>query len=312
MFVIDDGSTDGTKEVVAGYSEKFRRRGLSFHYVYQENQGQSTAINCGLKLISGDYLIWPDADDWYAESDALEIMAASLADTTDDVGCCHCLSSYIDERNLEITHKNPARPTAEADLFEDCLFDANGFVWGAGNYMLKTHVGLNETNGRSIFTAKDAAQNSQLLLPVLYEKKCVIINKYLFNILQRVASHSRKKLAFEKEFSKYNAYHNAVINTLDSMEMLAIKRERYKREIDTKYNDLKLRICFAHGKTKDYRNLYKQMAGMESSPCKKRKRLYYLSYVPCGWIVHKTMGAYYKRATNVLRRCIGKFRKFFA
>ena len=34
---IDDGSTDGTKDVVLSYKEKFQKAGISFEYVYKEN-----------------------------------------------------------------------------------------------------------------------------------------------------------------------------------------------------------------------------------------------------------------------------------
>ena len=36
---IDDGSTDGTKDIVLSYKEKFENRGIPFIYVYKENGG---------------------------------------------------------------------------------------------------------------------------------------------------------------------------------------------------------------------------------------------------------------------------------
>ncbi len=34
---VDDGSTDGTKDVVLSYKDKFESRGIPFMYVYKEN-----------------------------------------------------------------------------------------------------------------------------------------------------------------------------------------------------------------------------------------------------------------------------------
>jgi len=41
MIIIDDGSTDNTKQVIDGYIEKFQKRGFSLNYIYQGNQGLS-------------------------------------------------------------------------------------------------------------------------------------------------------------------------------------------------------------------------------------------------------------------------------
>jgi glycosyltransferase involved in cell wall biosynthesis len=56
ILVIDDGSTDRTKEVALGYSDVV--------YIYQENQGLSAARNTGISRSKGAYLIFLDADDW--------------------------------------------------------------------------------------------------------------------------------------------------------------------------------------------------------------------------------------------------------
>ena len=58
IFVIDDGSTDESAAVIKSYISKFEEKQIKLDYIYQENAGQSYAINRGLKLFSGDYLAW--------------------------------------------------------------------------------------------------------------------------------------------------------------------------------------------------------------------------------------------------------------
>lgn len=58
-IVVDDGSTDNTSEVVAGYVEKDDR----IKYIYQSNQGQAAARNTAIKISSGKYFQFLDADD---------------------------------------------------------------------------------------------------------------------------------------------------------------------------------------------------------------------------------------------------------
>jgi glycosyltransferase involved in cell wall biosynthesis len=58
-LVVDDGSTDNTREVVESYARKDPR----IRYVYQRNQRAGTARNNGIRNGQGEYLQFLDADD---------------------------------------------------------------------------------------------------------------------------------------------------------------------------------------------------------------------------------------------------------
>lgn len=60
ILVIDDGSTDNTKGLVAKLTETDTR----IRYVYQEHQGQSVAMNNGISQSKGEYIFFLDADDY--------------------------------------------------------------------------------------------------------------------------------------------------------------------------------------------------------------------------------------------------------
>lgn len=64
VILVDDGSTDNTKEVVEDYINKYP----NFIYIYQENQGQSVARNNGLKRATGDLIWYVDSDDEVSEN----------------------------------------------------------------------------------------------------------------------------------------------------------------------------------------------------------------------------------------------------
>ncbi|EHQ87566.1 glycosyltransferase [Desulfosporosinus youngiae] len=56
VIVIDDGSTDGTSEVVKPYFSRI-------NYIYKANGGTPNALNYGLSLATGKYICWLSADD---------------------------------------------------------------------------------------------------------------------------------------------------------------------------------------------------------------------------------------------------------
>jgi len=68
LIIIDDGSTDNTKEVVLKYSDDRIR------YIYQENQERSAARNNGIRNAFGDWICFLDSDDFYDSSFLMELV----------------------------------------------------------------------------------------------------------------------------------------------------------------------------------------------------------------------------------------------
>src|SRR6187549_2647090 len=60
LVVVDDGSTDRTKEIVAGFA---RRHPDRTRYVYQANGGAYSARNRGIDHVTGRYVAFFDSDD---------------------------------------------------------------------------------------------------------------------------------------------------------------------------------------------------------------------------------------------------------
>src|SRR5690606_9312317 len=56
IIVVDDGSTDNTKEVATKYP--------NVKYIYKANAGLPAARNTGIDHSTGKFIVFLDADDW--------------------------------------------------------------------------------------------------------------------------------------------------------------------------------------------------------------------------------------------------------
>jgi glycosyltransferase involved in cell wall biosynthesis/protein-L-isoaspartate O-methyltransferase len=96
IIVVDDGSTDDTKQVLSKY-------GSSINYLYQDNQGRASARNSGIKLAKGEYLAFLDDDDIWVP-DKLQKQVEFL-NSHPNIGLIHTFTETIDEqKNLLRNH----------------------------------------------------------------------------------------------------------------------------------------------------------------------------------------------------------------
>ncbi|WP_176720532.1 glycosyltransferase [Brachyspira hampsonii] len=58
VIVVDDGSKDNTANIINNFSSKIT-------YIYKDNGGVSSALNCAIKAAKGDYISWLSHDDIY-------------------------------------------------------------------------------------------------------------------------------------------------------------------------------------------------------------------------------------------------------
>ena len=88
LIIVDDGSTDGTKQLIDEYEDDRIK-----YYSYEHNKGVVYARNYGMKMAKGDYIAFQDSDDvWH--SDKLEKQLKILEDDY-NLDVVYCRLQYV-------------------------------------------------------------------------------------------------------------------------------------------------------------------------------------------------------------------------
>ncbi len=264
MIMIDDGSVDNTREILEQYEPLFVSRGYTFKYLYQKNQGQSVAIKEGLSYVRGEYLTWPDSDDYYSSDQAIAMMVNEFKTSAESVGMVRTQGMYVEDATelifISEIGKNATCSEDSKKLFYDCLLALNGFYFAPIGYMVKTEY-LQATLKRGMYTQKDAGQNWQLYLPILYNYTCKTILHHLHYVTIRTASHSRGGyIGYESCLRRLKVYEHTLLDTLENIKNLdQPEKQTYIDKVKNKYIKERFRLAYQFDNKKDLRNEYRRI-----------------------------------------------------
>ena len=110
---IDDGSSDGSREVVRRVADEDSR----FRLIVQENQGVAAARNRGMGEACGDFITFLDQDDALAP-DALRRMLTVAEDTGCEVVAA-AISEFISGKTVETSEDGAGEVAVSSSPFED-------------------------------------------------------------------------------------------------------------------------------------------------------------------------------------------------
>lgn len=116
IILVDDGSPDTCPELCNQYANEDNR----IKVVHKENGGLSDARNAGLKIATGDYILYVDSDDYI------------------DLNSCERLLNAIDEQEVDIVVGNAIMEKPDGE--EKMLHTATpaGIIYTAKEFIIKS------------------------------------------------------------------------------------------------------------------------------------------------------------------------------
>ncbi|MCT7990060.1 glycosyltransferase family 2 protein [Laspinema olomoucense] len=118
LLVIDDGSTDETREIVTSFCNS-----ANIRYIYQENKGQGVARNTAIKTATGEWVAFLDSDDLWLP-DHLKGHYDLICSSEEKISWIHSGYLFFDDQGKKFP--GCGRPLS-GDVFPE-LIKAGNFV----------------------------------------------------------------------------------------------------------------------------------------------------------------------------------------
>lgn len=192
VILVNDGATDGTRRVISDYETRLQDAGFLLKIIDQENRGLAGAVNAGLKQFTGEYLMWPDPDDWLTPN-SVESRVQLLQNNP---------HAGLLRSNCRKYSENEGQPIGSLMPEDDQVRTVQGLFWdillrrtfmAPVSSTVRSSCFLEVNPDRTIFESRRASQNFQMLLPLI--QKFPVIETGSILAVYRVRDDSRSRVA---------------------------------------------------------------------------------------------------------------------
>lgn len=232
FIFVYDGSTDHSLEIAESYKSKFACRGFDYIVINQENKGQAAAINQGLKIFKGKYLMWVDSDDILLPENVSK--KVEYLETHPECGLVLCEAEVVDSDNIDVKISDYKRkkPDGKDSLFTD-LITCQNVVFCPGVIMVSRDAFEKSIPSKQIYESREG-QNWQLMLPISYYFKCGYIEECLFKVVSHNESHSRIKRTTEQQLARIDGFNLLLNKVISEMNIPADEKKQYLKIVAVK------------------------------------------------------------------------------
>jgi len=169
-IIVDDGSTDNTKELIVGYSEKDKR--IQYHQrPVNRPKGANACRNYGFELSKGEYINWFDSDDIML-SEHLEKLVITLQMESVDFVVGDCVNFEVGK----VIDEKPYSFDKTKVKMDPVMYAKNQIGWITDDFLGKREIIQNIRFNEKL----DAGQEYNFFVRLLLQNKNgIFINEIL-------------------------------------------------------------------------------------------------------------------------------------
>ncbi|MBQ2661094.1 MAG: glycosyltransferase family 2 protein [Clostridia bacterium] len=211
VIVVNDGSKDGTKDVLESMAKKDGRLKI----ITKENGGVSSARNAGLEKATGEFITFLDADD-EVESDMYEFLINAAKEYGADIA--HCGYRRV-ENGTDVFVSNSGKVYVQShDEALSCEIEGRIFTGSLCNKLYKSFLLKEVRFDESIKINEDVLVNYYAFKNA--DKSVYIdVPKYVYNMNTQSATHTVDRVRF--------------VNDCERVARIMAETEEYTRVSDS-------------------------------------------------------------------------------
>ena len=213
LILINDGSTDSTRDVIQDYLPRLNTFCDSVRVIDQANRGLAGAVDSGLRYFTGEFLSWPDPDDWLLPN-SLE-RRVRLLQSAPKAGVLRTNARRFIDRTGEYDghiFSPDGRHAIMKDAFMTML--ARSTFFAPVCHFVRSDVFLRTHPERDIYVIPNASQNLQMLLPIVQQTETLEVDETLAVYRVREDSRSQINKLPKDRLKRQTMLFDLTINTL--------------------------------------------------------------------------------------------------
>ena len=190
IVVVNDGSSDRTKEIIENYAEKDKRIKL----ISTENGGVSRARNIGMDNSKGEFFTFVDADDGLFEN-SVQILLDTMNETNGDIVSAGAIRAVFGEEISPPVNEKLIIRVFEGKEPIECSLNDKGISYSA---CVKLYKKSSFKDVRFVEGRKVHEDSFFLFECFLKQPKLVFINSYVYRL--NMTPNSASRAPFSEKF----------------------------------------------------------------------------------------------------------------